>query len=276
MKLLTASFAAFAVLASMGTANATVVNSFDDTPTAAYQWYKSDMRHGGTASIEDLSGQSGNLKDNAPLPNGAAKLTTGNSVDDKAEVKISGTFGTVGDFIDNGQLSYDYFRSSAGSNPEVAASIKFEVRDSNTSQSDGYATFVYEPYWNVVPGVSTPPPLDEWTNVDIAGDSGIFWHTGIYGEDNQYGGPGKTLEDWNTFFGDDLLDAMIIGISVGIGSYNADTVTYFDDVKFRNGQLDLAYDFEVSVVPLPAALPLYGAGVALLGFLGWRKRKAQA
>lgn len=32
----------------------------------------------------------------------------------------------------------------------------------------------------------------------------------------------------------------------------------------------------VSAVPLPAALPLYGAGVAVLGFLGWRRRKAMS
>ncbi len=32
----------------------------------------------------------------------------------------------------------------------------------------------------------------------------------------------------------------------------------------------------VSVVPLPAALPLYGAGVALLGFLGWRRKRASS
>ena len=32
----------------------------------------------------------------------------------------------------------------------------------------------------------------------------------------------------------------------------------------------------LSVVPLPAALPLYGAGLALMGFLGWRKKKAAA
>ena len=29
----------------------------------------------------------------------------------------------------------------------------------------------------------------------------------------------------------------------------------------------------VSAVPLPAALPLYGAGIALLSFFGWRKRR---
>ncbi len=32
----------------------------------------------------------------------------------------------------------------------------------------------------------------------------------------------------------------------------------------------------VSAVPLPAALPLYGAGIAILGFFGWRHKKKQA
>jgi fibronectin-binding autotransporter adhesin len=32
----------------------------------------------------------------------------------------------------------------------------------------------------------------------------------------------------------------------------------------------------VSAVPLPAALPLYGAGLALMGFVGWRKRRKSA
>lgn len=37
------------------------------------------------------------------------------------------------------------------------------------------------------------------------------------------------------------------------------------------------FSISPSVVPLPAALPLYGAGVAVLGFIGWRrKRKATA
>ncbi len=32
----------------------------------------------------------------------------------------------------------------------------------------------------------------------------------------------------------------------------------------------------VTAVPLPAALPLYGAGIAVLGFMGWRRRKVAA
>lgn len=33
--------------------------------------------------------------------------------------------------------------------------------------------------------------------------------------------------------------------------------------------------WSVSVVPLPAALPLYGAGIAVLGFIGWRRKQSQ-
>ncbi len=33
---------------------------------------------------------------------------------------------------------------------------------------------------------------------------------------------------------------------------------------------------EVSAVPLPAALPLFGSGLAVLGFLGWRRKRKVA
>ena len=32
----------------------------------------------------------------------------------------------------------------------------------------------------------------------------------------------------------------------------------------------------VGTIPLPAALPLFGTSLGILGFLGWRRRKAQA
>ena len=37
-----------------------------------------------------------------------------------------------------------------------------------------------------------------------------------------------------------------------------------------------AVSYEVSAVPLPAALPLYGAGLTVMGFLGWRKKRKSA
>ncbi len=33
---------------------------------------------------------------------------------------------------------------------------------------------------------------------------------------------------------------------------------------------------DVTAIPLPAALPLYGTGLALIGFLGWRRRRKAA
>lgn len=33
---------------------------------------------------------------------------------------------------------------------------------------------------------------------------------------------------------------------------------------------------KLSVVPLPAGLPLYGAGLAVLGFIGWRRKRKMA
>ncbi len=38
----------------------------------------------------------------------------------------------------------------------------------------------------------------------------------------------------------------------------------------------LRIETQISAVPLPAALPLYGAGLAVLGFVGWRKKRKAA
>ncbi len=38
----------------------------------------------------------------------------------------------------------------------------------------------------------------------------------------------------------------------------------------------LNIETQISAVPLPAALPLYGAGLAMMGFIGWRKRQKKA
>ncbi len=51
----------------------------------------------------------------------------------------------------------------------------------------------------------------------------------------------------------------------GIGAISSD-----DDFKLES------LTVSVSVVPLPAALPLYGAGIAVLGFIGYRRKKKQA
>lgn len=50
----------------------------------------------------------------------------------------------------------------------------------------------------------------------------------------------------------------------------------FNNFKgIANYELELVVG-QVSAVPLPAALPLYGAGLAVLGFVGWRKKRKAA
>ena len=65
---------------------------------------------------------------------------------------------------------------------------------------------------------------------------------------------------------------------VGFAVVTILTDVMFDKIQFFSYNKN-AFEYaniEVSAVPLPAALPLYGAGMALMGFLGWRKRKAAA
>jgi hypothetical protein len=52
----------------------------------------------------------------------------------------------------------------------------------------------------------------------------------------------------------------------------------YDEPACPFGDVLLAtIDLTVTHVPVPAALPLFGTGLGILGFLGWRRRrKAQA
>ena len=77
---------------------ATTVSSFapyTTTPTHG-TWIEMDIQGAGTAAVVDLDGVGGNLENHQPLARGAARITTGASNDDKAQVGVFDDYGNAG------------------------------------------------------------------------------------------------------------------------------------------------------------------------------------
>ncbi len=249
--------------AQAATAVVTQIDPFSATPTPG-SWYENDIRGAGVASIESLVGLGGALENDAPLPTGAVRLTTGADNNDKAEIGVADDFGLAGDIIDgNLQLSYSYYKESSG-NAFAAPSIKlvffnFE-QPCPSPDADCFVTLVYEPTWNQpgTEGSSAAVPTGAWTNVSIANTSGLFWGTGGFGLPNTAGGPPlRTLDEWLTASDASFQNATLVTVSVGVGTYNQDQIGYFDDVSLVTtgpSPVDVTYDFET---PAPAPFGLF-------------------
>jgi hypothetical protein len=229
------------------------------TPTNGV-WYEADVRLGGTASTVDLTGAGGALESNQPLPIGAALLTTDFTNDAKAEVGVIDSYGIPQDIFATLQLFYSYYKASnTGQNESAAPSIKLAVYnpvcDAVASDDDCYGQLVYEPYWNIAPPTAPPVPTDQWADVAIDGDNGLFWWTGGFGQPSGVGGPPlRTLNEWLSSggFSSDFDDAHVVMVSIGVGTYNQGQIGYFDDVQISHdfdGGLDKWYDFEPAIGP---------------------------
>ncbi len=85
---------------------------------------------------------------------------------------------------------------------------------------------------------------------------------------------GKVVD---TLFGDDVYNNSVAIPARGYANIDIIAAASFNRVVFESTRNAFEFaNLQVSAVPLPAALPLYGAGVALLGFMGWRKRRNAA
>lgn len=252
-----------------------ITDLLPSTPTpAADAWYLSDMRGAGTANIVDLTGVGGNLELNQPLPTGAVRVTTGADNNDKAEIGTFGNLGNAATVLTSGTVGYSYYKQDVvGGNVSAAPSIKLTLFASGGT-GDNFGTLVYEPTWNQPTGGSAPSPTDAWQDVVINSTAGAgstatggWWWTGGFGESNTAGGPPvRSLSEWAALFlandPTDFPSAQVVGLSVGVGTFNLEQIGYFDKVSIKvPGGIDKVYDFEV---PEPASIGLLGLGALAL------------
>jgi hypothetical protein len=267
------------LLVGVGSASGVTITVNRFEPNAAVPitdtWYLSDVRPGGSATIQDLTGFGGNLETNQSLPNGAARLTTDNTNAAKAEVSTWANFGLASDVLNSISLSYDFYKT-AGPVPAPAPSLKLTIL-STTGTGDNFGTLIYEPYWNTLGSV----PTDAWTTVAIDQNTGSgttafggWWWNGGFQIGNGGGGPPmRSLAEWAAAFAladpTDFGNASVVGLTVGIGSYNPSQDTYFDSVSITTGSINKTYDFQ-SVPDGGSTLILLGS--ALTGIAAARRK----
>ncbi len=261
------------VLVQASVTSADVIVSSIAAPGTVGKWSAFDIRGGGTASIVNLSGLGGNLENNAPLPTHAALITTGFSNNDKAEIGIGMDFGAVQDLS---SLGYSYHKATvAGGNASAAPAIKLTILGPHPT--DGFVTLVYEPTWNQPGniGSSVVVPTDEWLTAAIDPNNGVFWTTGGFGLPSAPGGPSQgTLAELIGLADPEFATARVIGISVGVGTFNQGQQGYFDNVSasFTSG-FEATYDFER--VPEPASIAIWSLlGLGCCAYAYRRRRKA--
>ncbi len=95
------------------------------------------------------------------------------------------------------------------------------------------------------------------------------------------------------FSGLDFAGASLVGVTLAPGSTAITPLVVgfninFNDITATGFTLNAAIDLQTgvnftmnlitepdpaAVIPLPAALPLYGTGLAVMGFLGWRRKR---
>jgi hypothetical protein len=191
--------------------------------------------------------------------NTAANTGSGNTFHNHAAtgtISTTGTLSTI--FSYNLQSGSDTIGGFLGSN-SPAANENISYYSGNHS-SDTLSTPTSHDWWgNKINGFGTEfvftGSITGASSISITHDDGIaFFFNGVLVTPTDAAGP--TSAETTTF------------LVNGPGTFVLDYVA-------ANG-LPEVLQMSVSAVPLPPAISLFGTGLAALGFLGWRKKRATA
>jgi hypothetical protein len=218
---------------------------------APLQWQQRNVGAGGTVGITTNYARSGN---------GSAYFA---GVDGNSKADLEYYF-TSGLSLATVTASYDWLRDggSTNNNLQQAAFRFFVDQDGNLGTSTDRGYMVYEWTYNN-PG---PAPTDTWVTANIDA-SAFLWTTG--GLLDAFNVFNRDLSGWRAL----MPNATVLGLSVGTGSgWNGVYEGAVDNVSYRVGSGPATtFNFEVTEVSEPAALALFGIGLA--GLIGLRRRR---
>ena len=203
----------------------------------------------------------------APIGPAALNLTTQNDNNDRAALARDEDV----PLAKVTTLKYTTNRGS-GFQPEGNASYRIRIdADGNTETTNDTAYLIYEPYWqNGGVGDAAPIITNEWQTWDVS--KGIFWASipggnTVSGLINGAGGP--------PFYSiADVLalhpNAKVIGLNIGVGSYNLNYNILVDAVVFgyeaESSFEVVTYDFTTAPVGVPTDLRYDNPANACDGF----------
>ena len=169
----------------------------------------------------------------------------------------------LGDLAAVDTLSYDWYRDSSSTAPgHLNPVFRLIVYDSVAAE---YSYLIWEGVYNDY--TASNLPTDTWTTEDILG--GNFWQWNI----TQSAGVFEFDHDLS-YWVNELNDASVVGLNVGIGSGWSDSFLGFADnvtIGFTGADAT-CWNFESTPVPEPATvLMLSGLGIGLT--LGRRRKK---
>jgi hypothetical protein len=256
------------------------VNDFVD-PIA--KWYYSDMRptdlSGATAGFVNLttevsgspnSDRADALVNDAPDNiTSALRLHTRDVNNDKAEVGIKFYDGAANKGLFNGMsfkdmvtggisFEYSFFKAenSRCDNLAPAPAIKMAVYSNSTRM---FTTFVWEPYVGGL--VLGNPAIDSWIYnlVNTTTGTSTLLTSGGNGWTQTKWPPGPSnwqsnvgsLNNWAAYFATNpwmpnanpMDDAIVISVSIGLGSYNPSVTSYVNSLRIFVGDYDWKWNF---------------------------------